>query len=255
MKIQWLLPFTVSLMVAPLLGYAQHRDERQDPRYEQRQNQQQNKRQNQQQNKQHSAPVVVNKTVVNKTVVNKAGVKNHKAHKRVVYKTGAVVQRAPAKGVSLRFGGLSFIFHDGLYYRNYKQGYKVVRPPVGLTVRYLPAGYERIVARGLTYYFAQGIYYVFDDGAYRVINEPSDTLIYQDDVYNAGGSTIVAHSVESQQYANQTSGFVLGKTYGSLPPSAKLVTVSGQQYFQYRDIYFLPQSTGGDVRYLALKLN
>lgn len=242
MKIQWLLPFTVSLMVAPLLGHAQHRDERQDLRYEQRQNQQQNK--------QHSAPVVVNKTVV-----NKAGVKNHKAHKRVVYKTGAVVQRAPAKGVSLRFGGLSFIFHDGLYYRHYKQGYKVVRPPVGLTVRYLPAGYERIVARGLTYYFAQGIYYVFDDGAYRVINEPSDTLIYQDDVYNAGGSTIVAHSVESQQYANQTSGFVLGKTYGSLPPSAKLVTVSGQQYFQYRDIYFLPQSTGGEVRYLALKLN
>ncbi|MDO6841713.1 DUF6515 family protein [Paraglaciecola chathamensis] len=247
MKIQWLLPVTVSLMVAPLLGYAQHRDERQDPRYEQRQNQQQNKR--------HSAPVVVNKTVVNKTVVNKVGVKNHKAHKRVVYKTGAVVQRAPAKGVSLRFGGLSFIFHDGLYYRHYKQGYKVVRPPVGLTVRYLPAGYERIVARGLTYYFAQGIYYVFDDGAYRVINEPSDTLIYQDDVYNAGGSTIVAHSVESQQYANQTSGFVLGKTYVSLPPSAKLVTVSGQQYFQYRDIYFLPQSTGGEVRYLALKLN
>ncbi|MGY0590840.1 MAG: DUF6515 family protein [Paraglaciecola chathamensis] len=247
MKIQWLLPLTVSLMVAPLLGHAQHRDERQDLRYEQRQNQQQNK--------QHSAPVVVNKTVVNKTVVNKAGVKNHKAHKRVVYKTGAVVQRAPAKGVSLRFGGLSFIFHDGLYYRHYKQGYKVVRPPVGLTVRYLPAGYERIVARGLTYYFAQGIYYVFEDGAYRVINEPSDTLIYQDDVYNAGGSTIVAHSVESQQYANQTSGFVLGKTYGSLPPSAKLVTVSDQQYFQYRDIYFLPQSAGGDVRYLALKLN
>lgn len=238
MKTQWLLPLTVSLMVAPLLGHAQHRDERQE----------------QHQNKQHTAPVVVNKTVVNKAVVNRVATKNHMAHKRVVYKTGAVVQRAPAKGVSLRFGGLSFIFHDGLYYRHYKQGYKVVRPPVGLTVRYLPAGYERIVARGRTYYFAQGIYYVFDDGAYRVINEPDDTLIYQYDTDN-DESTIVAHSVESQQYANQTSGFVLGKTYGSLPPSANPVTVNGQQYFQYRDIYFLPQSAGGDVRYLALKLN
>lgn len=225
MKIQWLLPFTVSLLVAPLLGHAQHRDERHEQH--------------------HRAPAVV----------NKAAVKNHKMHNRVVYKAGAVVRRAPVNGVTLRFGGLSFIFHDGHYYRHYKQGYKVVRPPVGLTVRYLPAGYERIVARDRTYYFAQGIYYVFDDGAYRVINEPKDTLIYQYDTFNNEGDTIVAHSVESQQNANQTSGFVLGKAYGSLPQSAKLVSVNGQQYFQYRDIYFLPQSLGGDVRYLALKLN
>ena len=63
-----------------------------------------------------------------------------------------------------------------------KQGYKVVRPPVGLRVSYLPAGYERIVVGSSAYYFSQGIYYVFDNGGYRVIDEPA----YLDDTYNIG---------------------------------------------------------------------
>ena len=158
--------------------------------------------------------------LVKKTVVHAPSVHKPVVKKRVVYKTGALVRKAPVNSISLRFGGVSFVFHEGLYYRHVKQGYKVVRPPVGLRVGYLPAGYERIVVKGSAYYFAQGIYYVFDNGGYRVIDEP----VYLDNTYDTGVS------IES-------------------------VIQNGQQYFKYYDIYFLPQSSNAGVHYLAVKLD
>ncbi|GAC22318.1 hypothetical protein GMES_0003 [Paraglaciecola mesophila KMM 241] len=43
--------------------------------------------------------------------------------------------------------------------------------------------------------------------------------------------------------------------YDSLPQGAEPVSQNGQQYFKYRDIYFLPQSSNAGVHYLAVKLN
>ncbi|MEH6711773.1 MAG: DUF6515 family protein [Paraglaciecola polaris] len=212
MKLTVLLPVVMTLAVLPNISAAQSREAHQH------------------RNETHG-PVVV--------------------HKRVVYKTGAVVRKAPTNSIALRFGGVSFMFNNGLYYRHMNNGYKVVRPPVGLKVRHLPNGYERIVIQSRPYYFAQGIYYVFDNGDYRVIDEPSTQVIYRD-----SSPVVVSQSIETQNgNASQRFGYVLGNTYDELPSGVQLVSVNKQQYFQYRDIYFIPQSSAGEVRYLAVKLN
>ncbi|WP_067982131.1 DUF6515 family protein [Neptuniibacter pectenicola] len=167
-------------------------------------------------------------------------------HKRVVYKTGAVVHKVPSSGISLRFGNVSFIFNEGVYYRPVSQGYAVVRPPVGLKVRSLPKGREKVVIKGRGYYVSQGIYYMHDNGYYRVINEPRNDLIY---------SSHTSAVAEKKGRGARSAGFQLGSTYGSIPQGAKSVTVNGQQYFKYRDVYFLPQSSGRGVHYLAVRLN
>ncbi|ABG41115.1 hypothetical protein Patl_2600 [Paraglaciecola sp. T6c] len=257
MNIKWLLPLVISLSAVSPLSQAQYKNER------------------------HNGDVVVkkatdkkvvNKNVVDKKVLVKKSVVHHSpeyktviqknvvhapsVHKpivktRVVYKTGALVRKAPVNSIALRFGGVSFVFHDGLYYRHVKQGYKVVRPPVGLRVNHLPAGYERIVVRGSAYYFAQGIYYVFDNGAYRVIDEPA----YLGDEYVTEDNSVVANSLEYQQSTANNTGYELGKAYDSLPKGAEPVSKDGQQYFKYYDIYFLPQSSNAGVHYLAVRLD
>lgn len=193
MNMKWLLPLAVSLIALPTLSLAQHKDERHSRDVVEKRGA--DKRVIEKRildNNVAKSKVVVKETVVrrspeHKTVIQKTVVRAPKVHKpvvkkRVIYKTGALVRKAPVNSISLRFAGVSFVFHDGLYYRHVKQGYKVVRPPVGLRVSYLPAGYKRIVVGSSSYYFSQGIYYVFDNGGYRVIDEPA----YLDDTYNIG---------------------------------------------------------------------
>ena len=171
-------------------------------------------------------------------------------HNRPVYKAGAVVRQPPPNGLPLIFAGIPFIFNNGIYYRQFDQGYTVVRPPVGLKILYMPNGYEIVVINGQSYYFYQGIYYAFDSGYYRVINEPVANVIYTD-----SAAPLLVQPVDTLQGSGTQTGFQLGKSYSSLPQGAQSVMVNGQQYFQYADIYFLPQSSGGSVQYIAVKLN
>ena len=257
MNMKWLLPLAFSLIALPTLSQAQHQDERHNRDAVVKRV---TKTKVLVRETVVRAPVVrhspehktvIRQTVVHAPAVHKPGVRKPVLKKRVVYKTGALVRNVPVNSISLRFGGVSFVFHDGLYYRHVKQGYKVVRPPVGLRVNHLPAGYERLVMRGSTYYFAQGIYYVFEDGAYRVIDEPA----YLDDEYVTEDNSVVANSLEYQQSTAISTGYELGKAYDSLPKGAEPVSKDGQQYFKYYDIYFLPQSSNAGVHYLAVKLD
>jgi len=172
------------------------------------------------------------------------------AHNRPVYKTGAVVHQPPPNGLPLIYAGISFIFNNGIYYRQYQQGYTVVRPPAGLKIRYMPNGYEIIIINGRQYYFYQGIYYDFDSGYYRVINEPVNNVIYTD-----SAAPLLIQPIETPQGSASQSGFQLGRSYKSLPQGAQSVTINGQQYFQYADIYFLPQSSDSSVHYIAVQLD
>ena len=170
------------------------------------------------------------------------------AHKRVVYKTGAVLRKKPVNGIALRFGGVSFIFNNGLYYRHLDKGYTVVRPPIGLKISLLPKGYERIIIMGSSYYFFQGIYYVYEAGNYRVIDEPASFVTSSNNSSNA-------NVIISQDEVNaENLSFQLGKAYSALPQGAQSVIINGQQYFKYEDVYFLPQSSNNTVHYLAVKL-
>ncbi|XQW85119.1 DUF6515 family protein [Thalassotalea piscium] len=170
------------------------------------------------------------------------------AHKRVVYKTGAVLRKKPVNGIALGFGGVSYIFNNGLYYRHLDKGYTVVRPPIGLKISLLPKGYERIIIMGSSYYFFQGIYYVYDAGYYRVIDEPASL------VTSSNSSSIANVIISQDEGLAENLSFQLGKAYSALPQGAQPVIVNGQQYFKYEDVYFLPQSSNNTVHYLAVKL-
>lgn len=170
------------------------------------------------------------------------------AHKRVVYKTGAVLGKKPVNGIALRFGGVSFIFNNGLYYRHLDKGYTVVRPPIGLKISLLPKGYERIIIMGSSYYFFQGIYYVYDAGNYRVIDEPASFVSSSN---NSSNANVI---ISQDEVIAENLSFQLGKAYSALPQGAQSVIVNGQQYFKYEDVYFLPQSSNNTVHYLAVKL-
>lgn len=243
MKLTILLPFVMSLIVLPTTGAAQGKDPQyKDARYKETKSiEGQNKKNQHKQSKgketkkssshQKSAPV---KVVSYKTVIHR----QQSVPQRKVYKAGAVVHKAPSKGISVNFGGVSFIFNEGFYYRYGHQGYTVVRPPSGLKVRYLPNGHEKVIVKGRSYYAVQGIYYVFDNGYYRVVEAPGGTIIRS--------TTILP---------TQSSSFQLGNSYSALPQGAESVTINGQQYFQYRDIYFLPQLSGQGIHYLAVRLN
>jgi hypothetical protein len=249
MKFKLLLPILASLVILPSVSNAQQKDEQSQQtakKYQSEKERTVSKASVQEKSKSfEKSKAEAKKTKAEVKKSNRSVSQNRKAHavptahKREVYKTGVIVRKRPAKGITLRFGGASFIFDNGFYYRHVNNVYKVVRPPVGLRVEYLPTGYEHIIVQGRSLYFYQGIYYGLDNGGYRVIEEPSSDALYG------------ISAVETQQ----TTDYELGTAYDVLPQGAQSVTISGQQYFQYQDIYFLPQSSSNGIRYLAIKLN
>ena len=61
---------------------------------------------------------------------------------------------------SFYIGNHPFYYYDGIYYRPYKNGgYTVTQPPMGATVKRLPAGAKKTVIDGQTYYELGGTFY------------------------------------------------------------------------------------------------
>ena len=79
------------------------------------------------------------------------------------------------------------------------------------------------------------MYYIADNNGYTVVDEPPTRLNQAIRVGNV-------------------NDYSLGQTYDSLPQAAQAVIINSQQYFKYGDIYFLPQISGDDIKYLAIKL-
>ncbi|MCK9173346.1 MAG: SH3 domain-containing protein [Desulfuromonas thiophila] len=67
--------------------------------------------------------------------------------------------------------------HRGTFYRPLHHGYRVVRPPVGLVVNWLPTGYVMLNVAGLNYAYYDGIYYQPMASGYRVVEAPMTTLV------------------------------------------------------------------------------
>lgn len=158
---------------------------------------------------------------------------NH--HNSVSYRQNRFINHLPRNSASIRFNGISFTFNDGLYYRKAKRGYHVVTPPRGLRINTLPRNYRYFKHHNTTYYTYQNVYYIADDDGYTVVDEPSTRL---DQAIKVGN----------------VNDYNLGQTYDTLPQAAQAVIINSQQYFKYGDIYFLPQISGDDIKYLAIKL-
>ena len=71
---------------------------------------------------------------------------------------GMRIDRRPA-GVTVNFGGLSFIYDNGVFYSTLNNGFEVVRPSVGMIVPSLPTGHSMIMRNGIQHYMHNGILY------------------------------------------------------------------------------------------------
>lgn len=150
------------------------------------------------------------------------------------HKPGKVIRHIPKNSVSVRFNGAVFNTHNGTYYRKHSRGYREVMPPRGLHIRSLPKYHSRLRHRNNTYYTYKNIYYIAENNGYTVVDTPK---------------------IQVNRAIKVNNSYKLGQFYDSLPTAAKPVTISSVQYFKYDDIYFLPQISGDEIKYLAVKLN
>lgn len=72
---------------------------------------------------------------------------------------GRVVPILPGGSLSVAFGGGSWYFHAGVWYRPYGSRFVVAVPPFGIIVPLLPPAFVTLWIGGAPYYYANGVYY------------------------------------------------------------------------------------------------
>ena len=85
---------------------------------------------------------------------------------------GYVVRRVPPGYRTLIWGGLTYFYCEGLFYRHTPAGYIIADPPVGVIVPSLPSGYTTVMVRETPYYTYGDAYYVTAPNGYAVATPP-----------------------------------------------------------------------------------
>jgi hypothetical protein len=104
--------------------------------------------------------------------------------------------------VVIPYGGLSYYYSDGYYYRPYGSYFNVVIPPIGLHISVLPRGYRQFLYGPDLYYYYNGTYYRNGDNSYEVVAPP------------------------------------VGAEVAEIPEGAKTVVIDNRKYFEYHGTYY-----------------
>jgi hypothetical protein len=94
-------------------------------------------------------------------------------HNHYYPERGYVVPRLPTGSVTIAFGGSSYYFHGGVWYRPSGTRFVVVLPPIGIFVPVLPPAYVTLWIGGVYYYYANGVYYAPAPSGYVVVAPPA----------------------------------------------------------------------------------
>jgi hypothetical protein len=89
---------------------------------------------------------------------------------------GAILRDLPRGAVVVNYAGLSYRFHDGVWFEPRGPAFMVVEPPIGVMVPTLPS-FATPVAHGReAYLYANGIFYLPrpELGGYEVVNDPGE---------------------------------------------------------------------------------
>ena len=62
-------------------------------------------------------------------------------------------------GIVVSFGGLNFIYDNGVFFSAIGNGFEVVRPRIGMIVPSLPMGHSVIIRNGAKHYVHNGVIY------------------------------------------------------------------------------------------------
>ncbi len=102
---------------------------------------------------------------------------------RRVPRYGTTITQLPARHRVISHHGRRYYFDDGICYRSYGGVYRVVRPPIGVRVTWLPEGYVSVNFGGRLYFRFGNTYYLRDiiDGeeSYVVTLPPRDAILDQ----------------------------------------------------------------------------
>ena len=74
--------------------------------------------------------------------------------------------------VIVPYGGISYRYYNGLFYRPYGTYFNVVAPPIGIHINVLPYGYRPIRIGGGMFFYFNGIFYRPYDNYYEVVKAP-----------------------------------------------------------------------------------
>ncbi len=120
---------------------------------------------------------------------------------------------------TIAFGGYSYRYCDGVYYRPYNNVYRVCAAPVGIYINVLPFGYRRIVVNDYPYYYYNGTYYEDYEESYRVIAPP------------------------------------VGAVVESIPDGYETIVIDGETYYSVDDVQYKPVVVdNGEIWYEVIKV-
>lgn len=154
---------------------------------------------------------------------------NHKRHFRVnkarrtahfryrhLPRRGRTVRTLGVGHIGIRFGGIRFRFHNGVWYKPKGRKFVVVRAPFGARLRVLPVGYRRIVIGPRPYFYHYGTFYIKVDGPeeeYEVVAAP------------------------------------IGAEVDALPDGYKIVKEKGIEYYKLDEVFYEPRINENDEEY------
>lgn len=106
---------------------------------------------------------------------------DHEVRVRRYPRHGTHITQLPSLPRTIMHRGRSYYFSDGVYYRYSRGVYRVVQPPIGFSLSYLPAGYAMVVVHGQPYYRYDNTYYVYqilgNEPVYVVVEPPDDIIV------------------------------------------------------------------------------
>ena len=84
------------------------------------------------------------------------------------YRGRNVTQRAHR----VRFRRQSYFYSEGLFYQDFRRGFRVVEPPIGITIYRKPFRSRKVRYRGDTYFQSGRYWFVKRRGNYTLVRNP-----------------------------------------------------------------------------------
>ncbi|MBG0859659.1 MAG: hypothetical protein IQL11_09165 [Bacteroidales bacterium] len=121
----------------------------------------------------------------------------------------------------INFRGHDYKYSNGRYYARHNRGYRMVPPPYGIRVSYIPRECVSVMVKGRPFFYFEGIFYRHNPPGryYEVVAPPVGALVPQ------------------------------------LPPSGVMVRiVNGSRFLEYDNILFMPVTTRWGVQYRVVRV-
>ncbi len=132
---------------------------------------------------------------------------------------GAILRDVPQGAVVVNYAGLSYRFHDGIWFEPRGPAFMVVAAPIGLIVPTLPTFTTLLARGGEIYLYCNDTYYrpKPDLKGYEVVNDPSEATSQAKSEAGVGGPPAVTPVVQAATSAPVATAALIG------PPAPAIV--------------------------------